>query len=58
MISQTNVASLIRKLEHGALLSTAEKRALENACSAFRHLPPRTDLVSEGDPVERVSIIL
>jgi len=58
VISQSNVASLIRKLEHCTLLSQEEKRALEDACSSFRHLAPRTNLVSEGDPVQRVSIIL
>jgi CRP-like cAMP-binding protein len=55
---QTNVASLIRKLEHYTLLSPDEKRALESACSSFRQLAPRTNLVAEGDPAQRVNIIL
>jgi len=56
--TQTDISSLIRKLEHCALLSSDEKRALENACSSVRHLAPRTNLVSEGDPAPRVNVIL
>ena len=56
--AQPNVLSLVRKLEHCALLSSEEKRALENACSSVRQLLPRTNLVSEGDPAPRVNVIL
>ena len=58
MSAQTHISSLIRKLEHCALLSPDEKRALENACNSVRHLPPRTNLVTEGDPASRVNVIL
>jgi len=56
--TQANISSLIRKLEHCGLLSTEEKRALENACGSVRLLTPRTNLVSEGDPAQRVNVIL
>jgi CRP-like cAMP-binding protein len=55
---QTNAFSLIRKLEHCALLSNEEKRALENACSSVHNFAPRSDLVSQGDPAQRVHVIL
>ena len=58
MAAQLNITALIRKLEHGALLSSEEKRALENACGSVRQLPPRTNLVSEGDPAPKVNVIL
>lgn len=58
MVIQTSIGSLIRKLEHCALLSTEDKRALENACGSVRHLGPRTSLVAEGDPAQRVNVIL
>jgi CRP-like cAMP-binding protein len=58
LIGQTNVSSLIRKLEHCILLAPDEKRALENACSSYRLLAPRTNLISEGDPAQRVNVIL
>jgi CRP-like cAMP-binding protein len=58
VIAQANVASLIRKLEHYCPLTIDEKRALETACSSFRHVPPRTNLVSQGDPAQRVNVIL
>jgi CRP-like cAMP-binding protein len=55
---ETNAGFLIRKLEHFTLLSNEEKRALETACGNVRSAGPRTDLVSEGDPAQRVHIIL
>jgi CRP-like cAMP-binding protein len=55
---ETNAGYLIRKLEHCILLSTEEKRALENACSNVRSASPRTDLVTEGDPAQRIHVIL
>jgi CRP-like cAMP-binding protein len=55
---QINIASFIRKLEHFALLSTEEKRALELACSSTRQLAARTTLVGEGDPAQRVNVML
>jgi malto-oligosyltrehalose trehalohydrolase len=36
-------------------LSADEERAPENACSSVRQLPPRTNLVSEGDPAPRIN---
>jgi CRP-like cAMP-binding protein len=54
----TSIDSLIRKLEHYALLSSEDKRALENACGSVRHLAPRTNLVVEGEPAQRVNVIL
>lgn len=58
MSTQGNISSLIRKLEHCGMLSPDEKRALENACNSVRNLPPRTNLVAEGDPAQRVNVIL
>jgi CRP-like cAMP-binding protein len=58
LVTPTSIVSLIRKLEHCALLSTEDKRALENACTCVRHLTPRTNLVAEGDPAQRVNVIL
>jgi CRP-like cAMP-binding protein len=58
LVTSTSIVSLIRKLEHCALLSTEDKRALENACASVRHLAPRTNLIAEGDPTQRVNVIL
>jgi CRP-like cAMP-binding protein len=55
---QTNAARLIRKLEHCRPLAIEEKRALEDACSPVRQVPPRSDLICEGDPAERVHVVL
>jgi len=55
---QTNAAYLIRKLEHCALLSNDEKSALESACGNGRSFAAGTDLVMEGDPAQRVNVIL
>jgi CRP-like cAMP-binding protein len=53
-----NAARLIRKLEHGTLLSTEEKQALEAACLSELHFAPRSDVVKQGDPTQFVNIIL
>jgi CRP-like cAMP-binding protein len=55
---ETNAGYLIRKLEHCSLLSNEEKRALENACGTLRSAGPRTDLVAEGEPAQRIHVIL
>jgi CRP-like cAMP-binding protein len=55
---EANISSLIRKLEHCGLLTTDEKRALENACTCVRQLMPRTNIVLERDPAQQVNVIL
>jgi len=55
---ETNAARLIRKLEHCGPLSFDEKRALEAACGSVRQVSARSDLICEGDPAQRVHVII
>jgi CRP-like cAMP-binding protein len=55
---ESNSRYLIRKLENFVLLSSDEKNALTNAFSGERWLAPRTNLVVQGEPAQRVYVIL
>jgi len=58
LFQKNSISSLIRKLEHCALLSPEDKRALESVCGSVRQLPARSILVTEGDAAQRVNVIL
>ena len=58
LFQKNSITSLIRKLEHSALLSPEDTRALESVCGSIRQLPARSILVTEGDPAQRVNVIL
>lgn len=49
---------LIRKLSHGAELSSADIRALERSVSAIKQVDGRRDLIKEGDRPEFVHVVL
>ena len=49
---------LVLKLEHGAELTEADKRALEQAIIGIRRVGPRDDLIREGDRPNNVHVVL
>ena len=49
---------LVRKLEHGAALSPADVKALENSVAAVRQVEIHEDLIEEGDRPEFVHVVL
>jgi CRP-like cAMP-binding protein len=52
------VEVLLRKLAHGALLSTAEQDAVRRAVADIREVPAHTDLIEEGAAPKFVHVIL
>ncbi len=52
------IKSVLRKLEHHHLLSTAETQALAEAIARPRYVKPHEDLVSRGDSPGRVTLLL
>ncbi|MCJ2090796.1 Crp/Fnr family transcriptional regulator [Methylobacterium sp. E-005] len=49
---------LIRKLAHGAALSENDRALLKHLARCTRNVEPHKPLVSEGDPVQRVFVML
>jgi len=52
------LAVLVRKLEHGAALSSADVKALESSVTAVRQIETHEDLIEEGDRPEFVHVVL
>jgi len=48
----------IRKLEHGAPLTDADRKVLEAVCEQSRLIPARTDLIEEGDEPRYVHLVM
>jgi CRP-like cAMP-binding protein len=48
----------LTKLERGGELTPADRKALLDLCSPARSLPARTDLATEGDPLNSLFLIL
>ena len=49
---------VVRKLQHGAVLSAEDQRALTDACGDIRAFGPRTDLIVEGDRPDHVHAMI
>ncbi|WP_141703397.1 Crp/Fnr family transcriptional regulator [Methylobrevis pamukkalensis] len=49
---------LIRKLEFGARLETADRARLEEICRRARRVEARTDLIEQGEPPSMVRLVL
>jgi CRP-like cAMP-binding protein len=55
---RTPATSLISKIENFSHLSDQEKQAIEEMCSDQTHLPPRHDIVREGDTPDAVHLLV
>lgn len=49
---------MICKLEHGASLTDEDKAVLEAVCAETRRVPPRVDLIEEGENPRFVQLVL